>query len=89
MTNPIFFFNKDLGEDQIKVPIPLPNVSGKILEKLIEYCQYYYDNKISADYKKDDITDWERSYCEIDQSFLFELILVCIFIIQLVIIISS
>ena len=63
--------------------IPLPNVSGKHLEKVIQYCQYHLKNPTLPEEKKDessrgndDISDWDRDFCKVDQATLFELILV-------------
>lgn len=40
---------EDTGADEL---IPLPNVSGKILARVIEYCKYHVDaNKKGADEK--------------------------------------
>lgn len=44
-------------------PIPLPNVTGAILSKVIEYCTHYTKTKTDLDFG------------EIDQAKLFELIL--------------
>lgn len=68
-------------EEVASSPIPLPNVSGKILEKIIEYCKYHYDNPTPpTDEKKDerrtdDIIPWDQDFCKVDQATLFELIL--------------
>eukprot|EP01097_Dermamoeba_algensis_P008051 TRINITY_DN5226_c0_g1_i1.p1 TRINITY_DN5226_c0_g1~~TRINITY_DN5226_c0_g1_i1.p1 ORF type:complete len:168 (-),score=53.82 TRINITY_DN5226_c0_g1_i1:126-629(-) len=68
-------------EDVAASAIPLPNVSGKILEKVIEYCKYHHENPTPAvDDKKeerrtDDIIPWDQEFCKVDQATLFELIL--------------
>ncbi|KFM25837.1 SKP1-like protein 12 [Auxenochlorella protothecoides] len=61
-------------------PIPLPNVSSKILRKVIDYCQYHIDaeQKDGSDktVKSDaEIKSWDIAYTDIDQGTLFELIL--------------
>ncbi|KAJ2444724.1 hypothetical protein GGF42_006216, partial [Coemansia sp. RSA 2424] len=33
---------EDIGESD--EPIPLPNVASKVLEKVIEYCEYHVDD---------------------------------------------
>eukprot|EP00013_Stygamoeba_regulata_P004321 CAMPEP_0177631378 /NCGR_PEP_ID=MMETSP0447-20121125/1719_1 /TAXON_ID=0 /ORGANISM="Stygamoeba regulata, Strain BSH-02190019" /LENGTH=169 /DNA_ID=CAMNT_0019132861 /DNA_START=125 /DNA_END=634 /DNA_ORIENTATION=+ len=68
----------DVGE--MDHPIPLSNVSGKILEKVIKYCEYHHENPEPADDKKDekktdDISPWDETFCNVDQATLFELIL--------------
>jgi len=62
-------------------PIPLPNVTGKILQKVIEYCKYHNEHPDApSDEKKDekrtdDIIPWDKEFCDVDQATLFELIL--------------
>jgi len=62
-------------------PIPLPNVTGKILGKVIEYCKYHQEHPtVVAEEKKDekrtdDISEWDQKFCQVDQATLFELIL--------------
>eukprot|EP01023_Acetabularia_acetabulum_P061280 TRINITY_DN739_c0_g1_i1.p3 TRINITY_DN739_c0_g1~~TRINITY_DN739_c0_g1_i1.p3 ORF type:complete len:164 (+),score=29.12 TRINITY_DN739_c0_g1_i1:79-570(+) len=59
--------------------IPLLNVSGKILKKVIDYCEYHVgaerrdenDQAVS----EEDIKTWDKEFVRIDQSTLFELIL--------------
>lgn len=62
----------------IDCPIPLPNVTSKILAKVIEYCSYHVnasktgdDNKLS----EEDIKAWDTDFVKVDQATLFELIL--------------
>jgi len=61
--------------------IPLPNVTGKILAKVIEYCKYHLDHPTPASEEKkdekrtDDIIPWDQEFCKVDQATLFELIL--------------
>jgi len=69
--------------DDIPTPdaaIPLPNVSGKHLEKVIEYCDYHLKNPTPPEEKKEDrrpedICKWDQEFCKVDQATLFELIL--------------
>eukprot|EP01121_Diplochlamys_sp_Union-15-3_P006053 TRINITY_DN164_c0_g1_i3.p1 TRINITY_DN164_c0_g1~~TRINITY_DN164_c0_g1_i3.p1 ORF type:complete len:169 (+),score=34.13 TRINITY_DN164_c0_g1_i3:96-602(+) len=73
---------EDLSPDS-DTPIPLPNVSGKILEKVIDYCKYHYehptpssdDKKDAGEKRTDDIIPWDQDFCKVDQATLFELIL--------------
>eukprot|EP00191_Tetraselmis_sp_GSL018_P001321 CAMPEP_0177594766 /NCGR_PEP_ID=MMETSP0419_2-20121207/9964_1 /TAXON_ID=582737 /ORGANISM="Tetraselmis sp., Strain GSL018" /LENGTH=151 /DNA_ID=CAMNT_0019086113 /DNA_START=441 /DNA_END=894 /DNA_ORIENTATION=+ len=64
-----------------EAPIPLPNVSSKILAKVIEYCKFHVDARQKTDSDKpakldDDIKAWDMEYVKVDQGTLFELILV-------------
>jgi S-phase kinase-associated protein 1 len=67
---------EDTGMDH---PIPLPNVSSKILAKVIEYCKYHVDNQKSTDDKpatpEDEIKVWDQDFVKVDQATLFDLIL--------------
>ena len=76
---------KNLIEDAgIDNPIPLPNVTGKILEKVVQYCKYHIENpkpvvaeadKDKDEKRTDDIIGWDLDFCKVDQPTLFELIL--------------
>jgi S-phase kinase-associated protein 1 len=69
---------EDIGSD---AAIPLPNVTGTILKKVIEYCTYHLEHPVpAADEKKDfqrtdDIIPWDQEFCKVEQATLFELIL--------------
>eukprot|EP01088_Endostelium_zonatum_P008289 TRINITY_DN20_c0_g1_i2.p1 TRINITY_DN20_c0_g1~~TRINITY_DN20_c0_g1_i2.p1 ORF type:complete len:164 (+),score=40.09 TRINITY_DN20_c0_g1_i2:43-534(+) len=71
----------DIESSSEDIPIPLPNVTGKILSKVIEYCKYHHEHpEAPADEKKDekrtdDISPWDKEFCDVDQPTLFELIL--------------
>lgn len=68
---------EDTGKDAI---VPLPNVSSKILAKVIEYCKYHVDNQKTTEDKpaapEDDIKAWDADFVKVDQATLFDLILV-------------
>ncbi|CAM6041351.1 unnamed protein product [Sphagnum compactum] len=67
---------EDTGMDH---PIPLPNVSSKILAKVIEYCKYHVENQKASDDKpatsEDEIKAWDLDFVKVDQATLFDLIL--------------
>jgi S-phase kinase-associated protein 1 len=67
-------------------PIPLPNVKGATLAKVIEWATYHHENPEPApaegaapaakdEKRTDDISPWDKNFCEVDQPQLFELIL--------------
>jgi len=61
-------------------PVPLPNVDGKILSKIVEYCKYHAEHPTQVEddktnKKTDDIVPWDLDFCKVDQSTIFELIL--------------
>jgi len=68
---------EDIGGDQI----PLPNVTGKILQKVIDYCKFHLEHPTPPSEEKkdekrtDDIIPWDQTFCNVDQATLFELIL--------------
>ncbi|CAK8574907.1 unnamed protein product [Lathyrus sativus] len=62
--------------------IPLPNVTSKILAKVIEYCKKHveaaaYSDERPADRPADEntIKTWDAEFVEVDQDTLFDLIL--------------
>ncbi|KAJ7978631.1 SKP1-like protein [Quillaja saponaria] len=59
--------------------IPVPNVSGQILAKVIEYCKKHVEVGDTADnnIKIDDQTlkNWDAEFVKVDQSTLIDLIL--------------
>ncbi|RHN48020.1 putative S-phase kinase-associated protein [Medicago truncatula] len=56
--------------------IPVPNVTGQILAKVIEYCKKHVD-AASSDEKpsEDDLKNWDAEFVKVDQATLFGLIL--------------
>lgn len=63
---------EDAGSEDI---IPLPNVTGQILAKVIEYCKYHVDaSKEGADGKpaksEDEIQRWDRDFISLDKKDL-------------------
>ncbi|CAL5218346.1 g6 [Coccomyxa viridis] len=65
------------GED---TTVPLPNVSAKILSKVMEYCKYHVAAKNKTDDDKpaktdEEISTWDKEFVKVDQATLFELIL--------------
>eukprot|EP00126_Sphaerothecum_destruens_P015687 Sdes_comp9727_c0_seq1m1229 len=71
----------DLGLDDDDTPIPLPNVTGPILSKVIDYCVRHKDDppptedEDSKETTRDDIEPWDAEFCKVDQGTLFEMIL--------------
>lgn len=51
-------------------PIPLPDISIDVLNKLIEWCTYHHGRK-----NTDETAEWDTKFCELDQVILFKLIL--------------
>jgi S-phase kinase-associated protein 1 len=69
---------EDISDSDL--PIPLPNVKGKILEKVIEWCTYHkdkfkeYENE-EGNFRNTEIDEWNLKYMEVDQETLFDIIL--------------
>eukprot|EP00244_Chara_vulgaris_P010505 TRINITY_DN483_c0_g1_i10.p1 TRINITY_DN483_c0_g1~~TRINITY_DN483_c0_g1_i10.p1 ORF type:complete len:158 (+),score=35.64 TRINITY_DN483_c0_g1_i10:371-844(+) len=66
---------EDTGTDSA---IPLPNVSSKILAKVIEYCKYHVEAAKNIEEKQiteDEIKAWDAEFVKVEQSTLFDLIL--------------
>ncbi|GAB4853162.1 SCF ubiquitin ligase complex protein SKP1b [Ancistrocladus abbreviatus] len=56
--------------------IPVPNVTGKILSKVIEYCKKHVESSKSDDRSVDeDLKQWDAEFVKVDQNTLFDLIL--------------
>ncbi|KJE95764.1 skp1, variant [Capsaspora owczarzaki ATCC 30864] len=71
---------EDLGGDGENA-IPVPNVTGAILEKVIQYCLHHKDDVAKPEEdetkakKQEDIDSWDADFCRVDQGTLFEMIL--------------
>ncbi|KAK3814163.1 MAG: Skp1 family, dimerization domain-containing protein [Benniella sp.] len=68
---------QDIGEIGLE-PVPLPNVSGPILTKVIEYCTHHRHDPnfhCSNDDTAADIAEWDLEFCKVDQGTLYEMIL--------------
>ncbi|KAL5699635.1 SKP1-like protein 1A [Ranunculus cassubicifolius] len=58
--------------------IPLPNVTGSILAKVIEYCKKHVENEdadAAAATKDEELKSWDAEFVKVDQAVLFDLIL--------------
>ncbi|KAJ8662025.1 E3 ubiquitin ligase complex SCF subunit sconC [Lichtheimia ornata] len=68
---------EDVGDSD--APIPLPNVTAKILRKVIEWCDHHRNDPAVAQDEQDrrntDIEEWDQKYMEVDQETLFDVIL--------------
>jgi len=59
--------------------IPLPNVTGKDLSKVIDYCKFKVNAKKTngdgATMSEEEVKAWENDFVKVDQGTLFQLIL--------------
>ncbi|KAJ1666591.1 hypothetical protein IW140_005065 [Coemansia sp. RSA 1813] len=73
-----FLTEYDDGSD---ICIPLPEVSSKILKKIIEFCEHHKDDPTpNEEYddilrRSDDIEHWDKQFIDVEQDLLFELLL--------------
>lgn len=57
--------------------IPLPNVTSKILAKVIEYCKKHVETPKTDDRSaEDELKTWDAEFVKVEQPVLFDLILV-------------
>lgn len=76
-----------MPEEEEDEPIPLPNVNGTILKKVLEWASYHKDDPpVNEDENPEKRTD---DICEWDIEFLKVIILCWVFIGSLVMIFSS
>lgn len=70
---------KNLVDDGCaKNVIPLPNLDGKTLAKVIEWCKTHLDMKDEEDNKKEEkekLKKYEAEFLDVDQDFLYHLIM--------------
>lgn len=67
-------FAKELEEGDEPIVMPLQNVKGSTLTKVIEYCRFHVEG--AKDKKSDDeIKQWDQEFVKVEQTMLFELIL--------------
>ncbi|KAL2937079.1 SKP1-like protein 4 [Bienertia sinuspersici] len=74
-----------IEDDCADSAIPLPNVTGKILAKVIEYCKKHVeaaaakssseDRSSSNSAADDELKNWDSEFVKVDQNTLFDLIL--------------
>ncbi|KAI7735017.1 hypothetical protein M8C21_006605 [Ambrosia artemisiifolia] len=61
--------------DCVNTTIPLPNVTGKILSKVIEYCKKHVESKESEEMTaEEDLKAFDSEFVKMDQATLFDLI---------------
>ena len=66
------------GDDE---PVPLPNVSGPILEMVIRWAEHHVNDPPAADPEEEqretqkEVPEWDRKFFDVDQSTVFQLIL--------------
>ncbi|GMH13526.1 hypothetical protein Nepgr_015367 [Nepenthes gracilis] len=65
-----------IEDDCADSAIPLPNVTGKILSKVIEYCKKHVESAQTDDRAVDEeLKTWDADFVKVDQNTLFDLIL--------------
>jgi S-phase kinase-associated protein 1 len=72
---PSLLLSLPLSDTGTESTIPLPNVSSKILAKVIEYCKYHVSAK-KSETSEDETKTFDTEFVKVDQATLFELILV-------------
>ncbi|KAJ1362093.1 Skp1- protein [Parelaphostrongylus tenuis] len=81
LSNTIYTMLLDLGiESELNDPIPICNVSGPIMKKVLQWCTYHKDDLSMDDLdsyenRAVDIPSWDMEFLKVDQATLFDLIL--------------
>lgn len=72
---------EDDDDDGEAKEIPLPNVTAPVLQKVIEYCQHYQEDKMTPIQTplKSNILDelvqpWYATFVKVDRNMLFDLV---------------
>lgn len=66
-----------IEDDCADTSIPLPNVTSKILAKVIEYCKKHVETPKSEDKaNEEELKSFDADFVKVDQGTLFDLILV-------------
>lgn len=63
---------EDLDQD---IEIPLQQVKSDTLEKVLEYCTHYKDTPFIENKDLENIDEWDKSYINVDQETLNDIIL--------------
>lgn len=74
---------EDLGHEATAAgAIPIPNVNGPVLTKIIEWCEHHRNDppadaneENESRRKSTDIEEWDQKFMQVDQEMLFEIIL--------------
>ncbi|XVF45549.1 hypothetical protein PTKIN_Ptkin02bG0215100 [Pterospermum kingtungense] len=69
-----------IEDDCADSEIPLPNVTSKILSKILEYCKKHVDAAAAAaavaeKTSDEELKSWDADFVKVDQNTLFDLIL--------------
>ncbi|KAK8477249.1 hypothetical protein V6N13_027833 [Hibiscus sabdariffa] len=62
--------------------IPLPNITGKTLSKVLEYCKKHAEAEVAADKEgnSEELKVWDGEFLNVDQGTLFDLIMAANFL---------
>ncbi|MQL67585.1 hypothetical protein F6Q10_34765 [Streptomyces vinaceus] len=64
-----------IEDDCANTSIPLPNVTSKILSKVVEYCKRHVEAASKAEDKasEDELKNFDADFVKVDQGTLFDL----------------
>ena len=65
---------KEMLLDTDDLLIPVPNITGALMPKIIEWCEYQYDAS-EQNVSKEDIEEWNKEYVSVDKEELYRLII--------------
>ncbi|KAI1732716.1 hemolysin-III related domain-containing protein [Ditylenchus destructor] len=66
--------------DDVNDPIPLPNINGAMLKKIVEWCIYHKDDpplteERECEMRSKPIPHWDAQFLKLDQNAFFELVI--------------
>ncbi|KAK8622258.1 hypothetical protein V6N13_117181 [Hibiscus sabdariffa] len=64
-----------IEDDCVNEVIPVPNVTGKILSKILEYCKKHVESDAV-----DKLEEWDADFVDVDQVTLYDLIMAANFL---------
>lgn len=69
-----FGYTEDGDNDDLP-SIPVNNMTSEVLKKVIDFCNHHKDSEKTEYTRDEEIDVWDKNFCNVSQSELFEFIL--------------